>query len=142
MRLPMNPETGSSHKVGGMPDLFSDAVSHHMKPFECNELLREILDQPELVGRLLNMFVGETKKDIENLAAALGLNDATRVAIIAHRIKGSAATIGAEPLRAQAARIEGFGRQGQLQQALDCVPLLRDEFARFCSYVSGHTGSE
>ena len=110
--------------------------SESVKPFECNELLGEFRDQPELVLELFRLFIDTTMGDIEDLSAALACRDARRVANIAHRLKGSAACIGAQPIRAEAERIEGFGLRGQLQPALKCMRSLHSEYERFCRYVA------
>ena len=110
------------------------------KPAEVNQLLQELLDQPELFRRLLTVFIGETGKDIAELTAALDRRDPARVAAVAHRLKGSAATMGAEPMRAEAERIEAFGRQGQLHPARERLPALNEHFEAFCTYVAGLAG--
>ena len=125
-----------------MPHVPRPASGDRGKSLECNALLRELLDQPDLILQLRNVFAGETQKDIENLMAACVAHDSARVASIAHRLKGSAATIGAEPLLAAAARIERFGRQGRLPQVQECVPSLNVEFVRFCSFLSTLAESE
>jgi HPt (histidine-containing phosphotransfer) domain-containing protein len=112
------------------------------KPLNPNKLLDELRDQPELITRLLHVFATETEKDINNLAAAIAELDSARVKNIAHRLKGSAATVGAEPLRAEAERIEGYGNQGQLQQASDRMLFLHAELRRLYSYLYEMDGFE
>ena len=106
------------------------------QPFDPDKLLEELCGQPELVTRLLHMFQFEAQQDIDSLEGALAGHDSAKVAALAHRLKGSAATIGAEPLRIEAAQIEGFGRQGQLQRVQNCMPDLRREFERFCGLMA------
>jgi HPt (histidine-containing phosphotransfer) domain-containing protein len=107
-----------------------------------DRLLDEFCDQPELITRLLHIFATETEKDINNLAAAIADRDPDRIRSIAHRLKGSAATVGAEPLRAEAELIEGYGRQAQLQQAADRVSHLYAELKRFYGYMYEMDASE
>lgn len=114
----------------------------HVTPINRNKLLDELRDQPELITRLLHVFATETEKDINDLAAAIAGLDSARVRSIAHRLKGSAATVGAEPLRAEAERIEGYCRQGQLQQASDRMSCLYAELKRFYSYMYEMDASE
>lgn len=73
---------------------------------------------------------------MESLRAALASRNTAAAASIAHRIKGGAATVGAEPMRGEAARLEALVRAGRLSEALECVTSLRNEFNRFCSYFS------
>ncbi len=104
-------------------------------PIDPSKLLDELCDQPELITRLLHTFQAEAQKDIDQLKAAIAAEDPVMVTALAHRLKGSAATVGAEPLRFCAAQIEAVGRRGDLQSASLQVPGLHDEFDRFCSYM-------
>jgi len=106
-------------------------------PFICPDAFREFLDQPEFFVRLFQTFILETRQDLENLEAASMLPHAAKAAGIAHRIKGGAAAVGAEPLRAEAARVEILGREGRLPEVRAGVGNLREEFARFCRFVAG-----
>jgi len=106
------------------------------KPFECPPVFSEWSDQPEFLNKLINTFIVETQRDMESLRAALASRNSAAAASIAHRIKGGAATVGAEPMRGEAARLEALGRTGRLPEALECMTSLHSEFERFCSYVS------
>jgi HPt (histidine-containing phosphotransfer) domain-containing protein len=110
--------------------------SQGAKPLDDSKIIDELSDQPELISRLLRVFVAETQKDFDGLAAAFAASDIRRVVGIAHRLKGAAATVGAEPLRTEAARIEGLASQGQLQQAQNCMSALHSEFDRLHEYIA------
>jgi len=116
------------------PVLFQ-SVSGHVSPVDSTKLLHELCSQPELIARLLHTFQAETQKDIDHLEAAIAARDSAAVRTLAHRLKGSAATLGAESLRFRAAQIEEFGLLGDLEQASDQMPGLHIEFERFCSLV-------
>lgn len=113
------------HERAGCPD-----------PVVTDKLPEELSGEPALIARLLHLFQVEAQKDMDSLEAALETHDSCKVVSAAHRLKGSAATVGAEPLRAEAAQIEAFGREGRLQQAWNHMPDLRHEFKRFGSFVS------
>ncbi len=121
---------------------FFHARGDRVRPIDPNKLLEDLCGQPELITRLLYVFQAETQKDIDGLEAALAAHDSCKVATLAHRLKGSAATIGAEPLRIEAAQIEGLGRQGNLRQAQDHMSDLHQEFERFCGFMSELRNSE
>ncbi len=104
-------------------------------PIDPTKLLDELWDQPELITRLLHTFQAEAQKDIDQLETAIAAQDPSTVTALAHRLKGSSATVGAEPLKLQAAQIEAIGRRGDLQQASAQMPALHNEFDRFCAYV-------
>jgi HPt (histidine-containing phosphotransfer) domain-containing protein len=105
-------------------------------PLKSNGLIDDLGDKPESLMYLFHCFITETQKDINHLRSALNLGNAGKVAQTAHRIKGAAGTIGAEPLRAEAARVEAFGRQGELDHALAGAENIQQEFDRFCCYVA------
>jgi HPt (histidine-containing phosphotransfer) domain-containing protein len=106
------------------------------RPFESEKLLEEWCDNPGFVVKIISAFMGESRNDIENLAAAFECNDPARMASYAHRLKGAAATIEAEPLRAEAARLESLGRAGETEQARASIDRLRAEFERLRDYVA------
>ena len=116
-----------------VPSYSSD---ENAKPLDAGKILNEFRDQPELISRLLQLFIAETQKDYDGLADAFAASDPSRIVRIAHRLKGAAATVGAEPLRAEAARIEGLARQGDLQQARDRMTTLHSEFDRLHEYLA------
>jgi len=115
---------------------FFRARSERGYPIDTHKLLEELCGQPELIPRLLHVFQAEAQKDIDGLEAALDAHDYTKVAALAHRLKGSAATIGAESLKIEAAQIERLGRQGRLGEGQDHLSDLRREFGRVCDYMS------
>ena len=115
---------------------FFRAQSERPHPLDIHKFLEELCGQPELIPRLLHVFQAEAQKDIDGLEAALDAHDFTKVAMLAHRLKGSAATIGAEPMKIEAAQIERFGREGNPEQIQDHLSNLHREFERFCGYMS------
>ena len=111
-------------------------LSQCQKPFDYDRLLEELDGKPALIVKLLKIFIWETKPDIADLVAAISNNSSNQVAIIAHRIKGGAAAIGAIPLREEASRLEALGRTGQLAEANECLGRLQAEFERFHLYLA------
>jgi len=113
---------------------------HHSEtntvPLDCSHLIAEFQDQPELIARLLQVFIAEAQKDIDRLIQAFLSHDIALAVRMAHRLKGAASMIGAEPLRAAAAHIESLGRQGMTQPAFEHMSCLHSEFERFYLYVS------
>ena len=128
---------GSSREGVCVSTGFFRARSEHPHPLDVHKFLEELCGQPELIHRLLHVFQAEAQKDIDSLEAALNARDIAKVATLAHRLKGSAATIGADSVGTEAAQIERFGQQGNLQLVQDHLSNLRQEFESFCDYVSG-----
>jgi HPt (histidine-containing phosphotransfer) domain-containing protein len=112
------------------------SATDYTKPFENEKLFEEWANNPEFISKILSAFLGESWNDIENLIAAFECKDPARMAGFAHRLKGAAATIEAEPLRVEAARLESLGRDGEMEKARASIDRLRMEFERFRNYLA------
>jgi HPt (histidine-containing phosphotransfer) domain-containing protein len=69
--------------------------------------------------------------ELNQLAAAVAAGDSAQVASLAHRLKGAAANLSAEPLCEAATELESLGRSGDLAGAEAWVADLQTEGARF-----------
>lgn len=84
-------------------------------------LLDSVAGDMEIASQVLELFLMDIPKEIDALdAAAAGLNSGD-VHRIAHLIKGSAATVGAELLSRVVSEGEKLGREGKLE---DVGPVL------------------
>jgi HPt (histidine-containing phosphotransfer) domain-containing protein len=118
-----------------MSSVLFESGNRGIRPIDLSKLLDDLGGQSELITRLLHTFRAETQKDIDHLESAIAARDSAAVTSLAHRLKGSAATVGAESLKFQAAQIEGLGRRGELQQASDQMSGLHVEFERLCTFM-------
>ena len=116
----------------------SDAVvpSTPAPPFDLQNLLAEWAEEPEFLARMLDVFVRDTRADLEALSLAFAVHDHSKLARTAHRLKGAAGVLGAEAMREQAALLESMGRAGELSDAAVCLARLHDEFGRFQDFLS------
>jgi HPt (histidine-containing phosphotransfer) domain-containing protein len=106
------------------------------QPFDGAKLLEECDDEQSFANRCLHIFVKETDVDIRGITAALDRNDFSQIARLAHRIKGASASIRAEFLRQQAARLETLGINGDLVAAGECFVRLQAEFEHFKKFIA------
>lgn len=89
--------------------------------------LREILgDDAEGVGEIIDTFLEDTPRSIEALKAGLAEDDAGQVASAAHKIKGSASTLGATRLSELCSDLETHGNDGDLQAVADRIDELEE----------------
>lgn len=79
-------------------------------------------EDPELLAELLGLLNESSKTDLQKIEQALAAGDAQAVADAAHSIKGAAASLGVEGLRATAHAIEKLGRANQLD-AIDMAAI-------------------
>jgi HPt (histidine-containing phosphotransfer) domain-containing protein len=97
---------------------------------DVQELLERCMGQLDFAERILGKLCSRLDDDVDALEQALSQNDAGAVAMIAHRLKGSAANAAAHRLRNEAAEIEGLARGSRLAELPSRIGRLRDEQAR------------
>ena len=98
--------------------------------------LRKVVTASAAQLELLDDYMQQTRSDIEELNAALPLNDAVMCADIAHRIKGASRMVGASELAAVSDRIERAALQGESGIARKLTEsLLQAAFARMVTEI-------
>jgi HPt (histidine-containing phosphotransfer) domain-containing protein len=97
----------------------------------------------ELLVELVRLFLDDAPNQIREIHSALADGDALRLENAAHALKGSAASLGADPLAAAALKLEFRGRKGQLSGAAEeCADLdekwecLKPELLSLCHQVT------
>jgi HPt (histidine-containing phosphotransfer) domain-containing protein len=91
---------------------------------------------------LLRTLVRATREDLQGLRRAVTARQAHTVASLAHHIKGAAANLEIEELRAPAERLEALGRQEQLTGAdAELLNLERELEALEATLVEGAGGA-
>ena len=85
--------------------------------------------QPDIVTRLIDLFLGQAPNHVEAVQTALTSGDADSLARAAHALKGASANLGATKLTSLASEIEVKGRSGDITSAGDSVAALLAEYA-------------
>jgi CheY-like chemotaxis protein/HPt (histidine-containing phosphotransfer) domain-containing protein len=93
-------------------------------------LLKRVLGDAALVQRVLRAFLSDVPNQIRALQGHLARSDARSAARQAHSIKGAAASIGGEALRALAFSMEGAADSGDLQAVHARLGELESQFVR------------
>jgi len=88
-------------------------------------LLRRCMGKRDLAARLVQKFLIQAGADVQDLEVAIREQDAVRLRMVAHRIKGSAANVSAEAVREIASHLEILGRDGNLAPAPEFIARLR-----------------
>ena len=73
-------------------------------------------DDSALMNSLLNEFIRTTNDDTARLRTAVDNQESNQVSFFSHRIKGSAAIIGAKELMKLSGELEQAGREDDAQQ--------------------------
>ncbi len=82
------------------------------------------------VAKLVNQFVSDALTCVDKLGVALDSQNAHDVCEAAHGLKGMAANMGLTELASLAHQLESLGRQRNLQDGLDLLTSVQQEFSR------------
>jgi HPt (histidine-containing phosphotransfer) domain-containing protein len=85
----------------------------------------------DLVQRVLKMFEERMPEEFETIEKALQGRDTEQIARVAHRVKGTAASVSAGRLTQAAGEIEDAGREGRLADLPAGVERLHDEWEKY-----------
>lgn len=89
-------------------------------------------DDPHLVTRLINIFIIDSKKRIEELTRAVNQNDLPTIRKITHAMVSSSGNLGADRLTALCRQLEDLAIEEQTQQINPVFTKLLEEFEQVC----------
>ncbi|MDG2385755.1 MAG: Hpt domain-containing protein [Pirellulaceae bacterium] len=99
------------------PDLNSRQSSRRLDPpIDFQRLLHRCRGNERLVRQLVATFQQKIDEDVALLEGALDRKDASEIAAVAHRVKGTAANIAADGIREAAEEIEQSAWLGEFAQ--------------------------
>jgi HPt (histidine-containing phosphotransfer) domain-containing protein len=102
----------------------------------CSEILdwdglcTRCMDNLDLVQRVLARFQEQLPGELLELESALERGDAQHVASVAHRIKGTSASVSATSLQKAAEQVEELGRAGRLVELPARLIAMQSEWTR------------
>jgi len=100
------------------------------EPIDLARLRARFDDDQDLLAEIFSVFISESPGRRTDLEAALAAGDLTRLAGLAHSLKGVAATLFAEPLRQAAYALEQAARAGDAAAAQAAVVTVLDLLER------------
>jgi HPt (histidine-containing phosphotransfer) domain-containing protein len=120
-----------------------EQAAHPEGTFDLAILIDRLMGDESLAREVALEFLDDIPRQIEAMDVALAAADATKAHRHAHSIKGAAANVGCEALRAAAAEAEECCRLGALPAAGSLLPGLRKHFkeARYAIRAFIGTGS-
>lgn len=104
-------------------------------PVDLDMLQKRCLGNRKLAAMALRKFDSCVTSDVQALADSLNRGDAKAVAAAAHKIKGAAANVSAERVRAVVTQLETLAHADQLAQSLACLDQLNNEMDQFRAYL-------
>lgn len=93
-------------------------------------------DEPDIVGEVVALFLSDSPRRVEAIAASVAAKDAVRLGKEAHGLKGSAANVGAAKLRSICEQLERLGKAGQTADAPPLVSALITEYQQVARELS------
>lgn len=97
--------------------------------------LEQSSDDEELLRELLNLFHDSSASDLAKIKEGAAQGDAGVMGDASHSIKGAAASLGIESIRAVASELEKAGRSGDLAGAKKLLPDLESLLRQFKSII-------
>jgi len=109
--------------------------------FDRAALMQRLMDDEELAGIIIASFLQDIPLQIQALKDFLGSGDVSGAERQAHTIKGAAANIGGEALRAVAFEMEKHGKAGDLAAVKSGMNELEQQFERLREVLQKASGS-
>jgi CheY-like chemotaxis protein/HPt (histidine-containing phosphotransfer) domain-containing protein len=103
--------------------------------------LRAVGGDEALMADVIRLFLEDCPRRVADLRAAVTGGDPAHVQRAAHAVKGSVGTFGARPARELAARLEGVGREGRLDEAPALLDALEAELMRVTVALRDHAAA-
>jgi PAS domain S-box-containing protein len=96
--------------------------------FDIKGLLERVMEDEDLARELIRTFLEQTPAQISTLRSHISKGETQPAERLAHSIKGAAANLGGEALRATAYEMEKAGKAGNLQAMASMLPELEKQF--------------
>jgi HPt (histidine-containing phosphotransfer) domain-containing protein len=90
-------------------------------------LRAQTLDKPDLLAKVISLFVADYPQQLSELRAAVADDDVGRAEAVIHSLRGALCSLGADAAHATASTIESLARQGDLDAVIGmCAELERE----------------
>jgi signal transduction histidine kinase/DNA-binding response OmpR family regulator len=120
--------TSGPHHSGELAE--SAAPAEDLAVFREEALLKRLMGRKALAGKLVKLFVDDVPTQLLNLRKRIEEADAPEARRQAHTLKGAAANVSANALRAMALQAEQAAAAGRLDEVADLLPGLENQFER------------
>ena len=117
------------------PPLEPEPLDDGEAPIDFGALVERCSSDAAFAARVLAKFRDRALEDLDEIEQALEAGEADALAELAHRFKGAAANLSAEPAREQALQLETAARAGDLAAAAPIAQQLRREAQRLVDHA-------
>jgi PAS domain S-box-containing protein len=122
------------------PAVLQPPVDLNLAEIDLSALIRRVMDDREMALELVDKTARRLEKDVSEIAVAVHSQNFEQVQKLAHKLKGSAANLSAEPLRKASEDLEMAGRGGdgaQLPQCFEALQSAGEGFIRAARQLTG-----
>ena len=102
-------------------------------PLRFDLLCHRVLDDREMALELLSAAVRRLDQDLADMRQAVNRGETKRARDLAHRLKGTAANLSAEPLRGVCSRLESAAAAEQIEALGPCFGQVELAAQCFCA---------
>jgi HPt (histidine-containing phosphotransfer) domain-containing protein len=117
-----------------MPETRDEPISPPV--LDLNDLRARCLGNESMVTQILGKVERSLQQESSRLAEAWSRQDFDAVAATAHRLKGTAANVGAEALYRTAEQLDEAAREGRVEEARRQTQMLEGEVQRLTDVVN------
>jgi HPt (histidine-containing phosphotransfer) domain-containing protein len=110
-----------------------------VKPFDREEMLERLGGDTELMNDVLQVFLEECPRMMEEVRGAVDEADSKLVRRAAHSMKGALLNISAAPAAAEAKRLELLGSEERLAEGAPILERLQHEIERLQQVLAEQT---
>jgi CheY-like chemotaxis protein len=103
--------------------------------FDIKGALHRAMGDTTFLKMMLDEFRQQKKSYLENILAALALQDADKMKTEAHTLKGAAANLGLLRISEAALKLENLGRAGNLTEASDVLKQLKGHYQQIDQHI-------
>ncbi|MDQ5986405.1 MAG: Sensor histidine kinase RcsC [Syntrophus sp. SKADARSKE-3] len=128
--LPADTSKAEAHPPGRYEDAHHVSQEPDIPVFDEAGMRSRLMEDDDLARIVIEGFLDDTPKQIEDLRIYLEAGDALGTERQAHSIKGAAANVGGEILRTLAFEMEKAAKGGNLRYVMDKLPELESQFVR------------
>jgi len=120
--LPAAPNPGDPKPAGGSPPARTESV------FIQQEMLTRLMGDKNLARKVIVGFLKDTPNQLLALKSRLVAGDAQGARLLAHSLKGAAATLSAEAMQAVCLELQDAAASRKLEHALALLPKIEEQF--------------
>ena len=100
--------------------------------FDENKINNQFYNDPELIRRIIKIFLDETPKLLSGIREGIKTKNAALLERAAHSIKGSVANFATNRIIEPVSKMESLGKAGDFENARKDYPLLENELIKLC----------